>query len=48
VANSTVNNGKTDVPSILEDVIAVDKTNRMDTVVKDGFHTKEEMYGGAK
>jgi D-xylose transport system substrate-binding protein len=48
VANSTVNNGKTDVPSILEDVIAVDKDNLMDTVVKDGFHKKEEIYGGAK
>ena len=33
-----VNNGKKDVPSILLDTIAVDKSNIMQTVVKDGYH----------
>jgi D-xylose transport system substrate-binding protein len=45
VANSTVNNGKIDVPSVLMDVIAVDKSNLLETVVADGFHSKEEIYG---
>jgi D-xylose transport system substrate-binding protein len=45
VANSTVNNGKIEVPSVLMDVIAVDKSNLLDTVVADGFHSKEEIYG---
>ena len=48
VANSTVNNGKIDVPSVLMDVIAVDKSNMMATVVADGFHTKEQIYGAAQ
>lgn len=33
------------VPSILMDVTAVDKSNLMDTVVKDGFHAKEAVFG---
>jgi D-xylose transport system substrate-binding protein len=45
VANSTVNNGKIDVPAVLMDVIAVDKSNMLDTIVADGFHTREEIYG---
>jgi len=45
VATSTVNNGKEDVPSVLHDTYAVDKANLLDTVVKDGFHTYDEIYG---
>jgi len=38
-----VNNGKKDVPSILLDTIAVDKSNIMQTVVKDGYHKLEDL-----
>lgn len=33
------------VPAILMDSIAVDKTNIADTVVKEGFHSKEDVFG---
>jgi D-xylose transport system substrate-binding protein len=46
VAKASVNNGKLDVPAILSDTIAVDKSNMADTVIKDGFHSKEEIYRG--
>jgi D-xylose transport system substrate-binding protein len=48
IASQTVNNGQIDVPSILADIYAVDKNNMMQTVIADGFHTKEEVYGAAK
>ena len=38
MARDKVNNRLKDVPGILESVIAVDKDNMMETVVKDGFH----------
>lgn len=40
-----VNNGRKDVPSILIPPIAVDKTNVDDTVIRDGYHTRDEIYG---
>jgi D-xylose transport system substrate-binding protein len=43
VANGTVDNGFKRVPSILEEVVTVDKANLMDTVVKDGFHKAEDL-----
>lgn len=39
-----VSNGKKDIPSILIDPIVVDKTNMMETVVKDGYHSEKEIY----
>ncbi|HEV2915135.1 MAG TPA: D-xylose ABC transporter substrate-binding protein [Pyrinomonadaceae bacterium] len=39
-----VNNGKKDVPSILLEPIAVDKQNLAGTIIKDGFHTVDEVY----
>jgi D-xylose transport system substrate-binding protein len=39
-----INNGKVDVPSILQEPISVDKSNMMQTVVKDGYHPLEEVY----
>jgi D-xylose transport system substrate-binding protein len=42
-----VNNGKIDVPSILLEPIAVDKSNLDATVIKDGFHKKEDVYKNA-
>ncbi|MEO6590027.1 MAG: D-xylose ABC transporter substrate-binding protein [Pyrinomonadaceae bacterium] len=42
--NGTVNNGKIDVPSILLEPVTVDKTNLDETVIKDGFQKKEDVY----
>ena len=39
-----VNNGKLDVPSILQEPIVLDKTNVMQTVIKDGYHKLEDVY----
>lgn len=43
-ASKKVNNGKTDVPSVLLDPISVNKDNLVDTVIKDGFHKLEDVY----
>jgi D-xylose transport system substrate-binding protein len=40
---ATLNNGAKDVPSVFEKVIAVDKANLMDTVVKDGFQKEADL-----
>lgn len=42
--NSTINNGVADIPSFLIDSILVTKKNMMGTIIKDGFHTYEEVY----
>lgn len=42
--NGKVNNGKTDVPSILLTPIAVNKDNMAETVIKDGFQKLEDVY----
>ena len=41
---SKINNGKIDVPSILLEPIVVDKSNLDDTVIKDGYQKKEDVY----
>ncbi len=38
-------NGKRDVPTLQVDIIAVHKDNLRDTVVKDGFHKEEDLFG---
>ena len=40
-----VNNGKKDVPAILIPPVSVDKANVDSTVIKDGYHTHEDIYG---
>jgi len=45
VAKAELNNGKRQVPTILLDVVTVTKDNVDSTVVKDGFHTRQEIYG---
>lgn len=42
-ATATVNNGKTDVPSILLEPVSVTKENVADTVVADGFYTVDQI-----
>lgn len=44
--HDTVNNGNKDVPSILLDLVAVDKSNILSSVVKDGYHTLERICEG--
>jgi D-xylose transport system substrate-binding protein len=40
----TINNGKKDIPSILHEPQVVDKSNIVDTVIKDGYHKLEDVY----
>jgi len=40
----TVNNGRIDVPSVLIEPIPVDRNNIDETVVKDGFQKRENIY----
>lgn len=40
----TIDNGKIQVPSYLLEPIIVNKKNIMTTIIKDGFHTYEEVY----
>ncbi len=48
VARGELDNGAGMVPSILMDVYTVTKANMDATVIKDGFHTREEVYRGLK
>jgi D-xylose transport system substrate-binding protein len=41
----TVNNGKKDVPARLLEPISVDKETMDRTVIADGYHTRNEVYG---
>jgi D-xylose transport system substrate-binding protein len=43
-AKDKVNNGKIDVPSILQEPQAVDKANLDATIIKDGYHKCEDVY----
>lgn len=43
-APERINNGKRDIPSILYDAIAVDKNNVDTTIIKDGYHRREDIY----
>ena len=43
-APDKINNGKVDVPAILQEPQAVDKENLMATVVRDGYHKFEDVY----
>ena len=42
--NGAVNNGMRDVPSILLDPIVVDRSNAVETVIKDGYQKLEDVY----
>ncbi|MFF2907625.1 D-xylose ABC transporter substrate-binding protein [Paenibacillus sp. NPDC057934] len=46
-ANSKVNNGKIEVPSLLLSPIVVDKANLKETLIKDGFHRQEDVFSEA-
>src|SRR6185295_12057425 len=42
----TIDNGKKAVPAILLEPVAVDRNNLVNTLVKDGYHTLEEICAG--
>ena len=44
VAKDAISNGKTDVPSVLLNIVSVTKDNLRDTVVKDGFRKEAEVF----
>lgn len=48
IANAAIHNGNIDVPSILLPTTAVTRENLDDTVIKDGLHTREAIYGSAE
>jgi D-xylose transport system substrate-binding protein len=43
-AKDKINNGKLDVPALLFEPMILDKSNVMQTVIKDGYHKLEEVY----
>jgi D-xylose transport system substrate-binding protein len=43
-APDKINNGRVDVPSILQEPQAVDKANLDATIIKDGYHKCEDVY----
>lgn len=47
IANAAVDNGKISVPAVLSDVVVVTKDNLEQTVIADGFVSREEVYRGA-
>lgn len=45
---TTINDGTYDIPYVMIDVILVNKDNIDETVIKDGFHLKEDVYREVK
>jgi len=43
-AKDRINNGKIDVPAILQEPVVVDKDNVVSTIIKDGYHKMEDVY----
>lgn len=43
-AKDTINNGRKDVPAMLFEPMVLDKSNVMQTVIKDGYHKLEDVY----
>ncbi len=43
-SNAKLNNGNKEVESYLLEPVVVTKDNIDDTVIKDGFHTKDAVY----
>ena len=43
-ANSSINDGRYEVPFYKIEPILVTKSNMMDTIIKDQFHSKEDVY----
>ena len=48
IARAGVDNGFKEVPAELFEVITVSRDNLRETVIKDGFHSAAEIFGGAE
>ena len=44
-SGTAINNGLKDVPTMMFDPIAVDKSNLEGVLIADGFHTRDAVYG---
>jgi D-xylose transport system substrate-binding protein len=44
-ADKMINNGFTDVPTIVTPIVAITKENLDSTIIAEGFYTKEQVYG---
>ncbi|MFA5025371.1 MAG: substrate-binding domain-containing protein [Candidatus Shapirobacteria bacterium] len=44
IANNETNDGQSEIPSFFIEPILVTKSNIDETIIKDGFHTKSEVY----
>jgi D-xylose transport system substrate-binding protein len=44
-ADKMINNGFTDVPTVVTPVVLITKENLDDTIIAEGFYTKEQVYG---
>ena len=42
--NSTIDNGRIQVPAYYIDPVVVTKDNMMDTIIKDEFHDYDDVY----
>jgi len=47
IARSSVNNGKIEVPAVLNEVVVVTKDNIKDTVIQEGFHSEKDVFAVA-
>ncbi|RKP45860.1 D-xylose ABC transporter substrate-binding protein [Cohnella endophytica] len=47
-ADRKLNNGKIEVPSVLLEPIAVNKSNIDETIIADGFHSRADVYKNVK
>ncbi len=48
VARDAIDNGRVEVPSLLLDVVTVTRDNVEETVIADGFHTREAVFQEAR
>ena len=46
-APDRINNGKIDVPSLLHEPTVVDRSNVEETVIRDGYHSREDIFGAS-
>jgi D-xylose transport system substrate-binding protein len=44
IAKATTNNGNSEVPSVLLEVVTVTKENLKETVIADGFHSEADVF----
>lgn len=47
VARDEIDNGAGRIPSIFVDVVTVTRENLESTVIRDGFHTRQEVFGAS-